>query len=327
MALCHGVGGNCDILLVAADLLGEPCWRREAADMLAAAVERFEAAGVPWPSGNAGAEQDPSLLIGDAGIGLACLRASGVAAPSALILEPRASRELRPRNSFLPLQIVRRELEQHFAESTEVVARLLPSAPSLRQLARLSGPSVPPLKDVILQAIGMTPNSALQEMLRDGCRRDLAAVDLLNADATAQYLESLAHEAVPNINFTDGYWTLSGYCRVVQTTWDWTAWLANPALRDVPPGPCWSLLRRRTATVERRRLGHFAGTVLGALDQPRSFESLQAMVASSYECPEPSALGSAITQQLRAAHEAGIVVRAWIAEREMHQRPMYALEH
>ena len=73
-SLCHGDGGNGDLLLLAADVLSRPDLRREAENVGTRALDRFEDARSPWPCGVPGAGESPNLLLGVAGIGYFLLR-------------------------------------------------------------------------------------------------------------------------------------------------------------------------------------------------------------------------------------------------------------
>jgi lantibiotic modifying enzyme len=73
-SLCHGDGGNADLLILAADVLSHPDLRREAESAAGRALDRFEDARAPWPCGVPGAGESPNLLLGLAGIGYFCLR-------------------------------------------------------------------------------------------------------------------------------------------------------------------------------------------------------------------------------------------------------------
>jgi lantibiotic modifying enzyme len=73
-SLCHGVGGNADLLLYAAQLLDRP-------DLVAAArsvgdygAREYHADQSPWPCGVMGAGETPGLFLGIAGIGYFYLR-------------------------------------------------------------------------------------------------------------------------------------------------------------------------------------------------------------------------------------------------------------
>jgi len=73
-SLCHGDGGNADLLILGADVLERPELRREAEAVGSRALDRFEYARMPWPCGVPGAGESPNLLLGLAGIGYFFLR-------------------------------------------------------------------------------------------------------------------------------------------------------------------------------------------------------------------------------------------------------------
>ena len=73
-SLCHGDGGNADLLLMGADILGHADLRRAAEAAAVRALDRFEQAGIPWPCGVMNAGETPNLLLGLAGIGYFLLR-------------------------------------------------------------------------------------------------------------------------------------------------------------------------------------------------------------------------------------------------------------
>jgi lantibiotic modifying enzyme len=73
-SLCHGDGGNADLLVLGADVLDRPELRRHAEAAGARALDRFEDAKMPWPCGVVGAGETPNLLLGLAGIGYFFLR-------------------------------------------------------------------------------------------------------------------------------------------------------------------------------------------------------------------------------------------------------------
>jgi len=79
--LCHGTAGNADVLLVAAERLGDASWRDRVAPAAARGVATYEQSGLPWPPGVTGGIDNPSLMLGSAGTGWFYLR---LAAPDAV---------------------------------------------------------------------------------------------------------------------------------------------------------------------------------------------------------------------------------------------------
>ena len=96
-SLCHGDGGNADLLILAADLLSRPDLRREAEAAGARALDRFEDTRSPWPCGVPGAGESPNLMLGVAGIGYLLLRlndSEGIRSallPAAIAKKPKKS--------------------------------------------------------------------------------------------------------------------------------------------------------------------------------------------------------------------------------------------
>ena len=88
-SLCHGIGGNCDLLLDGAAALGNPAWRERAERLARQAIVTYEEQKLPWPCGTLGAVEVPGLMLGLAGIGYFYLRlADAVQVPSVLIFRP-----------------------------------------------------------------------------------------------------------------------------------------------------------------------------------------------------------------------------------------------
>jgi type 2 lantibiotic biosynthesis protein LanM len=85
--LCHGALGNAEILLHAANALGEPKWRVHANQAVMAVMGSVRENG--WICGNPLGVESPGLMTGIAGIGYAFLRfADPARIPSVLALEP-----------------------------------------------------------------------------------------------------------------------------------------------------------------------------------------------------------------------------------------------
>jgi lantibiotic modifying enzyme len=73
-SLCHGDGGNADLLIIAADLLNRPELRSQAEAVGIRGIEQFEEHGLSWPCGVPGAGETPNFMLGAAGIGHFLLR-------------------------------------------------------------------------------------------------------------------------------------------------------------------------------------------------------------------------------------------------------------
>lgn len=86
-SLCHGLAGNAELFLLAAEVLGEPWYRQVAAEVGRRGIERYGRPRRPWPCGVNGGGETPGLMLGRAGIGHFFLRLHHPAAvPSPLLI-------------------------------------------------------------------------------------------------------------------------------------------------------------------------------------------------------------------------------------------------
>src|SRR5579862_486843 len=74
LCLCHGLGGNADLLIAEADRSGRSDLRQIAENAGRDAMEHVQSSDLPWPCGVNGAGETPNLMLGLAGIGHYYLR-------------------------------------------------------------------------------------------------------------------------------------------------------------------------------------------------------------------------------------------------------------
>jgi lantibiotic modifying enzyme len=87
--LCHGRAGNAELLVYAAQTLGDEAARAAAVEVGRQGIEAFRRKDLPWPCGVPGGGETPNLMLGLAGIGYFYLRLyDPVDVPSVLIVPP-----------------------------------------------------------------------------------------------------------------------------------------------------------------------------------------------------------------------------------------------
>jgi type 2 lantibiotic biosynthesis protein LanM len=87
--LCHGRGGNAELLIFAAEAFGDAVSRENAETLGRQGIEQFGRNDLPWPCGVPGGGETPNLMLGLAGIGYFYLRLYDPAAiPSILLIRP-----------------------------------------------------------------------------------------------------------------------------------------------------------------------------------------------------------------------------------------------
>jgi lantibiotic modifying enzyme len=86
-SLCHGLGGNAELFIVAADMLGDERYRGAAEAVGDRGIQTVHVHRNPWPCGVLSGGETPNLMLGTAGIGHFYLRLYDAAAvPSVLLL-------------------------------------------------------------------------------------------------------------------------------------------------------------------------------------------------------------------------------------------------
>ncbi len=75
-SLCHGAGGNAELLLCAARAMENPEYAAPAYGIAEKGIHLYERERAPWPCGDHGEGETPGLMVGTAGIGYFLLRLS-----------------------------------------------------------------------------------------------------------------------------------------------------------------------------------------------------------------------------------------------------------
>jgi lantibiotic modifying enzyme len=87
-SLCHGLGGNAELFIVAADVLGDERYRAVAEGIGDRGIQSVALNRNPWPCGVVSGGETPNLMLGTAGIGYFYLRLyDSSAVPSVLLAQ------------------------------------------------------------------------------------------------------------------------------------------------------------------------------------------------------------------------------------------------
>jgi hypothetical protein len=286
-SLCHGIAGNCETLVLASEALAEPGLRETAEDLMSAGIERFGRRDVAWPGGTTQAAPDPSLMLGEAGIGHLLLRLHDGRVPSVLL--PASPRES-------PAPETGREGEAA-ARHRYVTAYLGRTLAALEGLGGTSAVMNPPTADGLSEiqhafeqlrrAADREPDPRRRRLLADAAVLDEAAFALACAitDFTAPRLRMLARPPDATTVPSDLPLALTPDARVVAVAHDWETWLAQPPARR-PAAPATRRVRylvfRSHNRVTLRRLQGFSDRVLRAFRDPTTLAEAVRRVSASW---------------------------------------------
>ncbi|HSG40295.1 MAG TPA: lanthionine synthetase LanC family protein, partial [Thermoanaerobaculia bacterium] len=315
-SLCHGIGGNCELPLLAAELLGDPELRQVAERAAREGIATYEARGRPWPCGTRGGVPDPSLLVGEAGIGAFYLRLADPETPSVLLLRPRAGTTAtegagRQESGFRDL--ARESAGDFFATTLRVWSRLAPPGAALPSWGPGGEPLVrAPAEEAheVLVAQLEEQSGELRARLADAFEPERVRYELTLelVDHTEAALRRLVRPAWEEIDLRGATFTLTPGTRLVSTRHDWQSWLGTSGPEPPPESDVSFLCHQEGNDIRCRRVGPMAALVLEAASDPASLDEIVARVAEAAGIARPGEeLAGKIRAQLRELYAADLV--------------------
>ena len=313
-SLCHGVAGNCDTLLAAADLLGEEALRVQAGEWALRGIRRYEDTGLRWPCGTADGVPDPGLLLGEAGIGLFLLRLADPRVESVLLVTPPTARLRDAAAGDAGYQRARdQEVEEHFGRTLRRFREMGVEVDALAPPTK-EGSALETAYAVIGARIEAEDDPPRRELLRDAFLADRARFELLRDatdDVTGEFLDSLGRPPLDQLDLDTVRFVLSPRTRVLESHVDWErdGPVANPRETRI-------VAHRAGASVRIHALAPLPSAVLHALCSPSSVEEVTTAVAEllgeGSDAAAREELRERVRQQLAMAYGSGLVMEARI---------------
>lgn len=312
-SLCHGIGGNCELPLLAAELLGEPELRQVAERAAREGIATYEARGRPWPCGTRGGVPDPSLLVGEAGIGAFYLRLADPETPSVLLLHPRAVKTATKGAGSNFRELARESADDFFGTTLRVWSRLAPPGPALPSW----GPGREPLvrspveeahEDLVarLGEEGGPLRARLEDAFEPERVRYRLTLELV--DFTEAVLRRLVRPAWEEVDLRAATFTLMPGTRLLSTCHDWQAWLETSGPEPPPESGVSFLCHQDGNDIRCRRVGPMAALILEAASEPASLDEILARVAEAAGIARPDEkLAGKVRAQLRELYVADLI--------------------
>lgn len=277
-SLCHGIGGICETLLYAAEVLEQPSLRKQAEEWGRRGWEQFEQAGQPWPCGIEGFNQDPSLMLGEAGIGYFYLRLYSPDTPSLLL--PRVPEELSRRSPDRQgyVAVRTRYINRYFGRTVRIVDRL--GARRSPELSRALSQNPVERSDVAITYEALRRWIDRQEDEWKDLLEDAFALERLKYEASlklaecANNLSDELHRPGFEEVFLRGLPVRWSPCTAtLLSRWDWDGWLdLAPAQRPPVPAPdeIHFLIYRAENVLVWRRINPLSACLLEHMRRPIS---------------------------------------------------------
>jgi hypothetical protein len=313
-SLCHGMAGISETLLLAATVLGD---READTDVrrIAAAGARIERAGAPWPCGTLDGPNDPSLFVGEAGIGLHYLRLASEDVPSVLLIAGTSAAVAVPQGGIDRLTVLRTGYTtEHFGCILHVLSRFGVPLENSYGDGVLPGASA---VDRVFASIDATIASETRAHRRAQFQDAFAPERARYAMRTSiparsdEFLARAARLPSSEIDWDGSTISLSPHACMVETRWDWDAWLADGNASAEPAfGGNTYLVHCHEGMTQLTLLTPMAAAVLGAATDSASLAAVVARVAvdADGDAERAFAWRPSVLAQLVELYHAGILV-------------------
>ncbi|MEM7354334.1 MAG: lanthionine synthetase LanC family protein [Acidobacteriota bacterium] len=332
-SLCHGLTGNCDLLIEASRRLADaPNAWRQAADLTALQGRKAHASGDrPWPCGTLDLTDDPSLLLGEAGIGYFYLRLASADVSSILLLHPTSAKALPAIDAGYEA-LAQEYVDGYFGRTRRAFHHLglngqpLAFADAEADADSATGPlTVSPVHTAheALQQVIDAASGPQHKQLADAfdCERQGYEMSRAITDFTTEYLASLVRPAAADIDWPSASFRLAEDARLVDTRWDWWNWLSARDAESAPDNPgdetlaaapdedeSTILLYRQDNRIHARPVRPLPAILLEALSEPTSMDGLidhvAAAVGGTGDADRPR-LQAMVRRQIEELYQAG----------------------
>lgn len=354
-SLCHGVGGTCETLLYAAHVLGKPELRSQAEAYGEQGKKYAEDDSLPWPCGlratsvPEGAEMesqvetseegknhaeddpppwpygtvnsmntvsDPSLMLGEAGIGYFYLRLFSAETPSCLFLRAPGGLNLTKQGITEENDLRQEYVEAYFGPTIERLSALdVEFSANTRSLGEKSVrySDVQKFKNRLTDFFARS-DSPVETLVRDASRLDRIRYEMQKNidDFTGEMIKFFRRPSPEDISWETASFERAPHTQIVEQKWAWKEWLSTPdPERSEKPEEDRSvyLLYRSENWIHAEQIGPFMELILRSLDAPASASDIAQSLrrrANLGDVPQ-QALHRRIVDQLSQAYEAGIV--------------------
>jgi hypothetical protein len=321
-SLCHGVFGNHDLLVAAADVLGEEEWHVLASERALDALSTTR--GASWASGAIGAKPDPSLLLGDAGVGHHLLRLYDSTVPSVLLISGNAQPDvatlaptLRGNTNGDSIGPIRQAyVDEFFGTSLSAMERLARFGCDAYKLYVRAKPGreVCVVATALRQLIADESDSERARMLCDATALELARYEVMNSvdDSVTDVIVALERIPQDLVRWQVAKFELSGQLTLVTQFYDWQSWTKVPALIGPSAAPSQRaatfVVHRMSSSVHVYGVSPLGQVILETLAEPKTLDEVVAQVLG--ECDQGvTSANAAVTvlQQLQSFCRAGLV--------------------
>lgn len=237
-SLCHGIGGNCEALIYAGRLLNDKDAFELAEEYASNGINKYENQNEAWPCGTMGGVQDPSLMLGEAGIGYFLLRLYSSEIDSVLLLQPSLKgktesgkdnlKELREKYTDVYFSKTKKYFKSIGGES---VVKDLPDINELigkkESDVELFYKNIQKYVDSLLDE----EKNKFEDFFKLEKEKYLQTLEI--KDFSEEFRQSLIKKEAEEINWLNSTLSLSKTSKLIEQKYNWSKWLENTINRKL----------------------------------------------------------------------------------------------
>ena len=308
-SLCHGRGGNCEALIYGYEILGDKQLLEIVESIGLEGIEKYEQNNAPWPCGTMGSVSDPSLMLGEAGIGYYFLRLFDQNVSSVLISSVSAVKDNISKEDDSYKKLQKDYINYYFGNTVDLLNKKNNGDHSFNSKKTFNiGETVSDAVSTFqeLKTVLTQKKNNADRILRETFYTETTKFELTLKieDHSEEYIEELKRALSDKIKLEEYKLELMPYVKTYSTD------LLDEAENTDEVTKSHFLFFRKQNRIYTRELGILSYIILNSLEKSSTLENLISKVVEFIEFENDSeyvSIRQTIIQQLKEFYKAGLI--------------------
>jgi hypothetical protein len=316
-SLCHGIGGNCETLIIGSKILDDENYYNIALTKALEGIEQYENKDLSWPCGTSGGQQDPSLLLGEAGIGYFLLRLYDDNIPSVLCVAGRNENKIKHEKPVEIITLQQKYAGEYFKYTLKLINKLTNTKVNIFEQSEFSIRSEENKIDIISNKIKLLIESQPienKEKLEDIFEIESQRLENIKniRDYTEEYLKGFTKLSFETINWETAYFKLNHNCKLLEQKYDWIKFIQGGINLDISDADDnYYLLYQLNNDIKFSKISPTIYLILKSCENNSDLKVIESNLAENYFIDEgiesKTKLRNVIKGQLYEAYTVGVL--------------------
>ncbi len=268
-SLCHGISGNCDLLIEATKTLGNPKYLKIAAKYGEIGIEKYFKKDLEWPCGTRDNVSDPSLMLGEAGIGYFYLRLFDSNIPSILSISLSKGKKYNFKKNYKYLQ--KKYINHYFSNSIKSINTILNKNISIKFKLGDSVSDVTKIFNKINKITSQSKNCLLMDSTKIEFAKYYNSINL--SKFYLDFIDNYIKRDITYDGIKNSIITLNEKTQVFSTDYNWDK-IKNNNIIDLQKDKRFHIVFRKENVVASIPISLFSYAILSSINNGLTFEEL-----------------------------------------------------